>query len=430
VERLSLDCTLGNRTLFSGVSLMPAGSVWTFSTNGEVRKDSYFDGRSLENQPELGRAEYCENLRDTFVRILPRYFSGQERAAVSVTGGLDTRMIMAWQQCPPYKLPCYTFGGTYRDSTDVQIGRAVANSCQQYHETIYVNRKFLSEFPALAKRAVYYTDGTVDVSGSVGIFTHRLARKIAPVRVTGNYGDQAMRSARSFNPTPLETELFDPEIAHLLRVDATACDNVARDSGLTFFISKQMPWYYYPRFALESSQLTVRSPYLDNDLVSLLYRAPRDVLSSKEVTFRLIAEGSKELSRIATDRGLVYPPVPIITRFRNLYQELTFKAEYAYNDGMPQWLARIDGTLEPLHLERLFLGRHKYYHFRIWYRHELSSYVKDVLLDTRTRSRPYLRGAFLEKMVLDHIEGRKNYTNEIHKILTIELIQRQFIEQK
>ena len=48
--------------------------------------------------------------------------------------------------------------------------------------------------------------------------------------------------------------------------------------------------------------------------------------------------------------------------------EFTFKAEYAYDYGMPQWVARIDHVLSPLHLERLFLGRHKYAHYRVWYR--------------------------------------------------------------
>ena len=348
---------------------------------------------------------------------------------MSLTGGLDTRMIMAWQQCAPYKLPCYTFGGMYRDCTDVTVARKVAKSCQQHHDTLAITRGFFAEFPALAKKAVYYTDGTFDVSGAVGIYNHRLARDIAPVRVTGNYGDQAMRSVRSFNPTQLCEEVFDAEVARLLRAGSTGDDDVSQDSGLTFFVSKQMPWYYYPRFALESTQLIVRSPYLDNDLVSLIYQAPREALSSKELTFRLIAEGSRELSRIPTDRGLVYPPLPIITRCRNLYEDFTFKAEYAYDHGMPQWLARIDHAFEPLHLERLFLGRHRYYHFRIWYRRELSSYIKEVLLDGRTRSRPYLRGSVLERMVMDHIEGRRNYTNEIHKILTLELIQRHLIEK-
>src|SRR5206468_5989917 len=48
--------------------------------------------------------------------------------------------------------------------------------------------------------------------------------------------------------------------------------------------------------------------------------------------------------------------------------EFLRKAEYAYDYGMPQWMARIDHLLLPLRLERLFLGRHKFSHFRVWYR--------------------------------------------------------------
>src|SRR5205807_9655632 len=63
--------------------------------------------------------------------------------------------------------------------------------------------------------------------------------------------------------------------------------------------------------------------------------------------------------------------------------------------------------------ERLFLGRHKFYHFRVWYRDELSGYLKDILLDSTARNRPYFRRAGLEAMIEDHIGGRRNHTLEI-----------------
>jgi asparagine synthase (glutamine-hydrolysing) len=96
---------------------------------------------------------------------------------------------------------------------------------------------------------------------------------------------------------------------------------------------------------------------------------------------------------------------------------------------MPQWLAAIDNVFRPLHLERLFLGRHKFYHFRVWYRDRLSDYVRDMLLDPRTRSRPYLNGSQLETIVDEHTSGKGNRTNEIHQVLATELIQRTLLEQ-
>ena len=108
-----------------------------------------------------------------------------------------------------------------------------------------------------------------------------------------------------------------------------------------------------------------------------------------------------------------------------------FKTDYAFDYGMPQWYARLDHSLlAPLHLERYFLGRHKFYHFRVWYRDQLSGYVKEILLDRRSLERPYLNGKFAEKMVLDHTCGRMNYTSDITNLLTLELLQRLMIDQK
>jgi asparagine synthase (glutamine-hydrolysing) len=104
--------------------------------------------------------------------------------------------------------------------------------------------------------------------------------------------------------------------------------------------------------------------------------------------------------------------------------DLLRKAEYVYDYGMPQWLALVDHALWPLHLERLFLGRQKFYHFRVWYREALAGFVRDVLLDPRALSRPYVDRRRLEAMVNGHVTGNRNYTVDIHKMLTLELLHR------
>ena len=160
-----------------------------------------------------------------------------------------------------------------------------------------------------------------------------------------------------------------------------------------------------------------------------MYQGTPELIMSKEPTLRLIAEGNAQLAKIPTDRGVLYRPTPLIGKIQQLYEEFTVKSEYAYDYGMPQWLRGIDHILGSLHLERLFLGRHKFYHFRVWYRDKLSQYLKDILLDSRTRKRPYLRGSVVEEMVTSHINGQRNYTLEIHRVLTSELTQRQLVEQ-
>jgi len=198
---------------------------------------------------------------------------------------------------------------------------------------------------------------------------------------------------------------------------------------LSFTAFKQAPWYMTAKFAIERSQLSFRTPYFDNELVALAYQVPADLVSSNEISLQLIADGQEALRKVGTDRGLVLKKIPGLTKAAHFLQEFTFKAEYAYDYGMPQWLAAIDHVFAPLHLERLFLGRHKFHHFRVYYRDHWASYVRQVLLDARSRNRSYLNGSTLERLVNDHLAGRRNHTVLLHKLLSLELVQRQFIER-
>ena len=429
-ELLTLGCVLQNRTLFSGISLLPPGSIWTFTPERPPHKETYFSKEKWESQERLSERDYYEKLKATFVRILPRYLKKTEPAAMSLTGGLDSRIIMAWAECEPSQLPCYSHSGVFHECADATIARRVARICHQTHQTITVGGKFFSEFPTLASQTVYITDGAMDVSGSAGLYVNRIARKeIAPVRMTGNYGSEILRRNIAFKPRSLNQSLFDATFVSHLNNGATRYAEEAKGDDLSFIAFKQVPWHHYSRFALEQSQLTVRSPYLDNELVALAYEAPPELDVNRQLAARLIAEGNPALAAFPTDRG----PLGrngFLGKIREKFQEFTFKAEYAYDYGMPQWLTNLDRVLRPLHLERLFLGRHKYYHFRFWYRNELAPYVKEVLLDDRTLSRPYLNRQSVARMVNAHVTGTGNYTSEIHMLLSSELIQRQLIEQR
>jgi asparagine synthase (glutamine-hydrolysing) len=427
-ETFSCGCVLQNRTLFKGLSLLPGGSAWKFVSGQNPRKAAYFKAEDWEDQEILHGEGYYEVLKETWERILPRYLEPDRQVGVSLTGGKDSRMIMAWARPLPGTLPCYTFGGMYRECEDVKLARKVAGICQQPHQVISVDRTFFGEFPNLAEQTVYLTDGSMDVSASPDLFVNRIARQIAPIRLTGNYGQEVLRGAIAFKPAPVSLEMLEPGFAETVKRVAETYRSELGPNKLSFVAFKQVPWHHYSRLALELSQLTLRSPFLDNDLVALVYRAPAEMSTSVAIQLRLISDGNAELGKVGTDRGLLYRSVPFLTRLQHQFKQFTFLAEYAYSTGMPHWLARVDHVFEPLHLERLFLGRHKFFHFRLWYRDELSEYVKEILLDPRTLRRSYLSAPRLEQMVLDHVKGTRNYTSEIHKALTCELLQRRLID--
>src|SRR5262245_20782283 len=297
-------------------------------------------------------------------------------------------MILAWHKTPPGSLPCYTFGGMFRDCRDVVVARQVAQARNQSHDVIAVGDEFLSRFSHYAERAVYLTDGCVDVGRSPDLYLNERARDIAPVRMTGNYGGEVLRRIRAFKAVAPQPGLFAPDVLpHVDRAVQTYRTLLALHP-VSFAVFKQAPWHHYGILALEETQLSMRSPFLDNDLVRTVFRAPASALANSDACLRLIAAGDAALRRIETDRGPGDGAGRLSAALSRKRHEFLFKAEYAYDLGMPQWLVRADHVLAPLRLDRLFLGRHKPFHFRVWYRDALAGYVRDTLLDRRALARP------------------------------------------
>ncbi len=431
-EFVACGCVLENRTLFQGVRVLPPAAAWVFGPGGLEQKNSYFHPREWEEQTPLDHESFYQELRAGFERNLPRYFSGREPIGMSLTGGLDTRMIIAWHKASSGSLPCYTFGGPFHECEDVRLARQVAAICGQPHKVIPVGPGFLSQFSKYAERAVYLSDGCVDVTRASDLYANGQAREIAPVRMTGNYGSEVLRWAPAFKPVKVPEGLFQPEFVSYVRAASATYAGVAQGHPVSFAVFRQAPWHHYGLQALEQTQLSLRTPYLDNEFVRTAFRAPKPVLSQRDtanvdVCLRLIADGNPALRRMRTDRGLGGSD-GLWGKAERQFLEFTFRAEYAYDYGMPQWLSQIDHALAPLRLERLFLGRHKFAHYRVWYRDALSGYVQDTLLDPKSLSRPYLSKNRVETIVNRHVKGDRNYTTEISKLLTLELIHRLFLD--
>jgi asparagine synthase (glutamine-hydrolysing) len=428
-EFIACGCTLEDRSLFKGLYVLPAASRWVFRNGSLLKKERYFEPEEWEGQGELPPETYYRELREVFSTTVPRYFGGRERIGMSLTGGLDTRMIMAWQKSEPGSLPCYSFGGMLRDCQDVIVARQVASACEQPYEVIRTGEEFLSRFSYYAERAVYLGDGSVGVNHAPDVYINRKARDIAPIRLTGLFGGEVLRRVVGFKAEEPRPGLFAAEIVSHIQEAVGTYAGLLRGHPVSFAVFKQAPWHHFGGLAIEETQVSVRCPYLDNELVRTVFRAPKAALAGNCVSLRLIADGNGALLRIPTDRGLVGERGRFSAVASRVLLEFLFKAEYGYDIGMVQWVALVDHILSPLRIERLFLGRHKIFHFRSWFKDALAPYVREMLLDDRTLSRPFFSRKDLESIVRSHLEGSRNYTAEIHKALTLELTLRLFVDR-
>ncbi len=421
-EFMTCGCTLGERSLFKNIEVLPGGSLLEFNKGALQRKGFYFDRMVWEGKARLSENDFKLCFTDMFPRIVNKYFLSQRPVAMSLTGGLDTRMVLGCLDLPPGSLPCYTFGSMYRDTFDVKVARQVARQCGQEHEVIVVGNEFLAELTSYLEKAVFLSDGYMGLSGAVELYANSLAREIAPVRLTGNWGGELLRGVRAFKLTVPRGGILHPELYGFVEEARATFEEISSmRSALSFAAFQQAPQQGYGRLSIERSQLDLRTPFFDNELIELLYQSP-DKSDGFALSESIIALFRPDLYAIPTDRGYLGTGGFLARGFRVIWRKALFKAEYYASHGAPNWLVGGTQLINWLHLEDKLIGKHKFYHLRLWLREQLESYVRDVLTNnSQLDVCPCINKKALEGVLNDHFQERKNYIDEIDKVLTIAL---------
>jgi asparagine synthase (glutamine-hydrolysing) len=419
---LTFGCTLEQRTLFRGVQLLPGASVWSFE-NGKCQKRRYFSPETWESQSILPAESFGAEFQETFKRVLPRYFESESRIGISLTAGLDSRMIMACLSKGDKQPVCYTFSGQNQDTLDARLARRVAEACNLEHEILRLSGDFFSNFASYADRTVYMTDGCAGILAAHEIYLNRQARQIAPVRVTGVFGGEILRGVSMFKPFRLSAGFLN---ADLDQSSSDLAQHWAHNNQhpVTFTAFREVPERRFGIPAASRSQLNFRTPYLDNELVALAYRAPKTFRASPLAAWSVVNENNQLLGNIPTDMGVLGNARGVSAVPRRIVSKAFCKLDYLYAEGLPHWLSPMDLFFDRFGSVVGLFGRHKFLHYRTWFRRELSGYVADVLQKAQVRCCPFWNSSFLKSMAREHINGRRNYVREIDAVLTLEAVDR------
>ena len=299
----------------------------------------------------------------------------------------------------------------------------MAKVCGLEHRLLRIGSDFFSDFASHVDRTVYVTDGYFGAAGAHEIYLNSQARELAPVRLTGNYGSEVLRGTSTFKPLGLSPSLFNQEFRQHFRCVAGSIAN-GSTHPVTLAAFREIPWNLFGGLAASRSQVTFRTPFLDNEIVALAYQAPQCSRKSPLPSWRLIKANNSLLSAIPTDRRAPLDSPRLAAILRRAFSEATFKLDYLNNEGWPHWLSPFDSILSRVTSNLGILGLHKYLHYRRWFRRELAGYLQDAIMGARNRQSSFWDPGFLEQMVEDHIGGRKNYVFEINAVLTLEAVER------
>ena len=427
-EWLTCGCTMGTRSLFRNVEVLAGGTAITFKPDRGAVRTRYFDRARLEQLPPASPHEFVENFAASLRSAVNKAIGTPPGAAISLTGGLDSRLIIACLDAPSRSVPCYTFGSMYRPTMDVSVAAAVAAECQQPHQILELDRCFVESIDKHFQHSVYVSDGYLGLAGSAELYLNRQARLISPIRVTGNWGGELMRGVRAFKFRLPKGDFLQRSVSDQLASVGQGFESAGGGHPLSYTLFHQLPDQGYGRYAVERSQIVMRSPFLANDVVDALYRAPAATRASIDTVANILSR-RPGLIAIATDTGrLGHSPRPLAF-LRQTYRRALVKSEYLTSHGAPDWMAGLSARL-PL-LERWFLGRDKFQHFRLWMRNELADFVRDVLfVDAGKPLSPWFDMRRLSTMVADHIDGRANYTDEIDKAMTVAMLHKTLLSNE
>ena len=435
---LKFGFPMGDKTLAAGVEMVPAGSTVTFCANtGTVHVEPYATVGDLFGQTDAGHDAYLDTVRSACAESMDRSVRGTHRFGLSLSGGLDTRVILSAmdQRGCSSGTATFTLGG--RGCADEVIGYQLARMARTRHRFVALDDQYLDDLLPTMNQMVSLTDGMYLSHG----FTEMLALKgfeqsDCTVLLRGHAGELAKASTA----WPLHTDNqihglsttgeFVPymlsRLAHVSRGDA------AREVLTDPWIESLDGWS-----AAKSLERSVAGvPLSPSDLCSYVYLKEyhrRVTVPSLEI-FRNVAEVRLPLADVDFLSAVLRGPA----RWRDgvaIHQALIKANGPGYlkvrnpNTGAPAGAGPAqEFVLDKLNsvLRRLNVYGYRHYHsFDGWMRRAFLDIVDQVVLHGDTLARGVYRESAVRRLAAEARSGIQSHDDLLQALVIVELWQRQ-----
>ncbi|NIO36909.1 hypothetical protein GTO27_04305, partial [Candidatus Bathyarchaeota archaeon] len=148
----AFEMILNDKTFLEGIKTLPPASIVTWS-NGKWSIKKYWDLDFKEDRNQ-SKEYYVENLVRVFQEDVKRRMKGNHRIGVNLSGGLDSRAIVAMMR--KYNNPIHTFTYGVKKGDEARIAEKVAEKLGTTHRFFELKQDFLADD---AKLGVRLTDG-------------------------------------------------------------------------------------------------------------------------------------------------------------------------------------------------------------------------------------------------------------------------------
>jgi asparagine synthase (glutamine-hydrolysing) len=384
----------GPRTAFAGIrKLAPASyGVWQF---GKLREVRYWV--APDRQPHIGNSTPGEPV-EGFLRTLDDAVKPHAGSGIFLSGGIDSAVLAALMSRGEMKPHTFSLGFEGDKKSELPHAAALAKHLGTvHHEVLIAPRELLSQLPNLAA----HCDSPLSRPSDLAV--HRLATeasRITKTVITGDGCDEVLGGYRRYvvDVNPVPQRLFAPLIS-ARRPNAGAAQLKLKTATPALAPGSSEEAESHENSALRRALYIDQTHWLPDELLERTERATMSASLQASMPFldHRVAEYVSALPDAQRVRGLT-----------------------------TKWILR-EAAKRLIPAE---LGRRPKAGWRVdaagWLRNELRDFTLEHLRGASSVTRQYYDAAALDRVLEDHLTGKKNYETLLWTLLNIEIWHRTY----
>ena len=432
---------LGSKTLFRDVRLLPPGSMLTYDLASHFHKVDFY-WNLLDLFPRIG-ARAANGSVDDVVSSLADAIAvranDRDRLGLSLSGGLDSRAILAALWPRTTGLPTYTLGQP--GCMDQRVAFQLARIAKTLHTFLPIGKEQLAGYETMAREMLRLSEGHYHPHECTEMVALEYFKRSPFKILLRGHGGEIAKAAEAYpvryraEATSLapgaptldfifqkanivirdadQSQLFASRLRSVMIEGPYESLRKSCGSASAWLQPADLCIYYYTnefvrRLAVASlqifrSQVEIRMPFLDEIFLEHLLKLP-------------IASRTDGTIQIALIKRFMPPAVKVPNS----------------NTGAPLDAGPIRLFLWDhmnVLLKRLNVpGFRHYTKFHEWYRSVFREAIRDIVFSERCRQRNLYDMQYLEAVFQNHISGRRDYGNLLGTIAGLELWFQQFVD--
>ena len=443
---LSFQYVPAPRSAFRGVEKLPAAHTLVVE-NGQVAVRRYWR-LSYARKANLRESEAIEALTEQLRRAVVARLISDVPLGAFLSGGIDSGLVVSFMaECSDTPVRTFSIGFADERYNELPAARLVADRYRTNHREFVVRPSAIDLLPQLVW---HYNEPYADSSALPTFCLAELTARHVTVALNGDAGDENFAGYDRYLASVLASRLDGVPRA----VRRAAASLVVAMGGISRHHRVQRARRLAERFAdpMERRYAALMmhfDPERKAQLCTPAFMAATafDSVDWIERAFAA-SDASNQLERTLDVDVNNYLPDDLLVKVDIATMAHGLEARSPFLDHRLMEFAatlppelKLRGTEKKYLLRRLATERLPSHLLTLpkkgfgvpidgWFRGELQDFTRDVLLDSRARSRGYFEMRTVERLLDDHVSGRGVWHYQIWNLLMLELWHRMFIDER